>query len=79
MDRAIELATVVLGQLAGANARAGQLCFKDFYNDAVNNDDFNLKEDYHRWKDPTRSVCRSVGCRLQDHDIQRSGATLREE
>jgi len=30
------------------------VAYTEFYNDAVNNDDFNLKEDYYRWKQPDR-------------------------
>ena len=30
------------------------LPYTDFYNDAVNCDDFNVKEDYRRWKQPER-------------------------
>jgi len=29
--------------------------YAEFYNDAVNNEDFNLKEDFRRWKSPSRS------------------------
>jgi hypothetical protein len=28
--------------------------YTEFYNDAVNADEFNLKEDYYRWKQPER-------------------------
>ena len=33
-----------------SRANTSPVCFKEFYNDAVNNDDFNLKEDFRRWK-----------------------------
>lgn len=32
--------------------------YTEFYNDAVNNEDFNLKEDFRRWKSVSlRRVC----------------------
>lgn len=36
-----------------ANERSGAIPFSLFYNDAVNSDDFNIVEDYRRWKSST--------------------------
>lgn len=46
----IEHTTQLLSLLSQANDKSGVLNFTMFYNDAVNNEDFNLKEDYRRWK-----------------------------
>ncbi|KAL6756665.1 hypothetical protein V8C86DRAFT_2644732 [Haematococcus lacustris] len=37
-----------------ATRRRMPVPFAEFYNDAVNNEDFNLKEDFRRWKTPYR-------------------------
>jgi len=54
IDEPIESATRLLGLLHEANAKCKVLSYMDFYNDAVNNDEFNIKEDYRRWKQPDR-------------------------
>lgn len=46
----VEAATQVLGMADRANNRSGAVPFSEFYNDAVNNEDFNIKEDFRRWK-----------------------------
>jgi hypothetical protein len=46
----VEAATHLLGMLAAANDVAGNLDHSEFYNDALNNEDFNVKEDFRRWK-----------------------------
>lgn len=43
-------ATRFLAVLHEANEVSGVLACDDFYNDAVNNDEFNVKEDLRRWK-----------------------------
>jgi len=54
IDEAIESSTRFLGLLNAANEKAGIVSFTEFYNDAVNNEDFNIREDYRRWKQPER-------------------------
>ncbi|MEW5298074.1 MAG: hypothetical protein WDW36_001235 [Sanguina aurantia] len=51
----VEAATQVLGMADRANNRSGAVPFSEFYNDAVNNEDFNIKEDFRRWKAPRYS------------------------
>jgi hypothetical protein len=46
----VAAATRLLGVVAAANDASGALQYSDFYNDAVNNEDFNVKEDFRRWK-----------------------------
>jgi hypothetical protein len=60
IDEPIESATRLLGLLHEANAKCKVLSYLDFYNDAVNNDEFNIKEDYRRWKQPDRYSNRSI-------------------
>jgi hypothetical protein len=45
----IEAATRLLGLLEGASSQRSLLEMSEFYNDAVNEPDFNIKEDYKRW------------------------------
>jgi len=47
-----DMAAAALQSTSSLSSRANTspVCFKEFYNDAVNNDDFNLKEDFRRWK-----------------------------
>eukprot|EP00882_Tetradesmus_deserticola_P027453 GHRQ01030396.1.p3 GENE.GHRQ01030396.1~~GHRQ01030396.1.p3 ORF type:complete len:101 (-),score=41.75 GHRQ01030396.1:151-453(-) len=45
----IEAATQLLGLLETASSEQALLEPADFYNDAVNEPDFNIKEDYKRW------------------------------
>ncbi|GAX73417.1 hypothetical protein CEUSTIGMA_g869.t1 [Chlamydomonas eustigma] len=53
ITRGVEEATRVLGVVNRANdASLAPLPFSEFYNDAVNNEDFNIKEDFRRWKAP---------------------------
>lgn len=33
-----------------SRASTAPVPYEEFYNDAVNNEDFNLKEDFRRWK-----------------------------
>lgn len=46
----VENATKLLGLLSMANEQSGAVELSEFYNDAVNNEDFNVKEDFRRWK-----------------------------
>jgi hypothetical protein len=50
LSSGVEAATHLLGMLASANDIAGNLDHFEFYNDALNNEDFNVKEDFRRWK-----------------------------
>ena len=52
ITKGVEDATKSLGILHRANEISRAIPFQDFYNDAVNNEDFNLKEDFRRWKNP---------------------------
>jgi hypothetical protein len=45
----IEAATRLLGLLETASSQQALLEMSEFYNDAVNEPDFNIKEDYKRW------------------------------
>lgn len=45
----IEAATRLLGLLEKASSQQQLLDMAEFYNDAVNEPDFNIKEDYKRW------------------------------
>ena len=45
----VAAATRLLGIVAAANNASGVLQISDFYNDAVNNEDFNVKEDFRVW------------------------------
>jgi hypothetical protein len=46
----VQAATRLLGLVASASRTRGDtLPLADFYNDAVNEPDFNIKEDYKRW------------------------------
>jgi hypothetical protein len=45
----IEAATRLLGLLENASSKQSLLDMAEFYNDAVNEPDFNIKEDYKRW------------------------------
>ena len=47
----------LLSLLAEANNRSGVLHYSEYYNDAVNNEDFNIREDYKRWKRDTVRGC----------------------
>eukprot|EP00877_Chromochloris_zofingiensis_P010517 jgi/Chrzof1/5719/Cz16g12280.t1 len=49
----VENATKLLGLLSMANEQSGAVELSEFYNDAVNNEDFNVKEDFRRWKNPS--------------------------
>ncbi|EFJ08655.1 hypothetical protein SELMODRAFT_447965 [Selaginella moellendorffii] len=44
----------ILGFIYSVNESSLRIGHSAFYNDAVNNDDFNLKDDFSRWVDPTR-------------------------
>eukprot|EP00195_Chlamydomonas_chlamydogama_P006855 CAMPEP_0202911740 /NCGR_PEP_ID=MMETSP1392-20130828/55763_1 /ASSEMBLY_ACC=CAM_ASM_000868 /TAXON_ID=225041 /ORGANISM="Chlamydomonas chlamydogama, Strain SAG 11-48b" /LENGTH=556 /DNA_ID=CAMNT_0049602365 /DNA_START=33 /DNA_END=1703 /DNA_ORIENTATION=- len=50
ITRGVEDATRALGMLCQANDRSRVLPYSEFYNDAVNNEDFNIKEDFRRWR-----------------------------
>eukprot|EP00854_Cymbomonas_tetramitiformis_P005952 gene5952-7156_t len=54
IDESIEAATKLLGMLQEANTKCTRISYTEFYNDAVNNEEFNIKEDYRRWKQPER-------------------------
>ncbi|GBG62284.1 hypothetical protein CBR_g29892 [Chara braunii] len=54
IDEAVEMATRVLALLDNANERSRIAKYTIFYNDAVNNDEFNIKEDFRRFKHPER-------------------------
>jgi hypothetical protein len=45
----VEAATRLLGLLESASDQQALLEMSEFYNDAVNEHDFNIKEDYMRW------------------------------
>ncbi|OAE26105.1 hypothetical protein AXG93_4022s1170 [Marchantia polymorpha subsp. ruderalis] len=44
----------VLREIYAVNEKSQHLSFTSFYNDAVNNDEFDLKEDFRRWRNPDR-------------------------
>lgn len=52
ITQGVEDATKLLALLSEANSRSSLVNFTEFYNDAVNNEDFNIKEDFRRWKNP---------------------------
>eukprot|EP00976_Prorocentrum_cordatum_P094965 1189995-Prorocentrum_minimum.AAC.2 len=54
IDESIESATRLLSLLHDANNKCQKLSYVEFYNDAVNNEEFDIKEDYRRWKQPER-------------------------
>ncbi|GBG90038.1 hypothetical protein CBR_g50131 [Chara braunii] len=54
IDEPVEMATKVLALLDSANERSRIAKHAIFYNDAVNNDEFNIKEDFRRFKHPER-------------------------
>ncbi|KAK9830367.1 hypothetical protein WJX72_011319 [[Myrmecia] bisecta] len=54
IDEEIEDAVKLLDLAYRANKTSKAIGFVDFYNDAVNHEDFNLREDYMRWKHPGR-------------------------
>ena len=54
IDEVIETATRFLSLLEHANSKSQVLQRHEFYNEAVNDEDFNVKEDYRRWKQPDR-------------------------
>jgi len=60
LDIEVEAATKLLSFLSQANERTSVVPFTAFYNDAVNNGDFNIAEDYRRWKSSSQafSFCR---------------------
>jgi len=51
---AIEATTRFLELLHMANEKAMLVPLLVFYNDAINSDDFDIKKDYQRWKQPDR-------------------------
>eukprot|EP00873_Tetraselmis_striata_P013303 jgi/Tetstr1/433567/TSEL_022834.t1 len=55
VDQEIESTTQLLELLYEANERSRAISYELFYNDAVNSDDFNILEDYKKWKSPRQS------------------------
>ena len=58
VSESVEAATFFLNLLYEANHKAGNIVpYTHFYNEAVNRTDFNIKEDYKRWKSGGFSFC----------------------
>jgi len=55
VDHEIESATGLLEVLFEGNETSNAAPYSIFYNDAVNSDDFNIVEDYKRWKNPCQA------------------------
>ncbi|KIZ02502.1 hypothetical protein MNEG_5454 [Monoraphidium neglectum] len=50
----VEAVTALLGLLHEACEESGAVPFAEFYNGAINAEDFNVQEDFRRWKSPQR-------------------------
>ncbi|KAL2644003.1 hypothetical protein R1flu_011590 [Riccia fluitans] len=53
-NKLVVLGVDVLRDIYAVNEKTQRLSFTSFYNDAVNNDEFDLKEDFTRWRNPDR-------------------------